>query len=225
MAAEKGKDEGVQKLYALVIQEMKAGGDQASITEKLVKEGMDRANASHVVDTIYPQVLKAVREQAFSSEAVMPAVLGGGVAALVGGAVWATVVVVTDYEIGYVAWGIGWLAGFAVVKLAQGRRGTPLQLIAALSALLGILVGKYFIFFHYLKQMLVKEYGADAAAALSPFSVEGVQTFAANISSMLSGFDILWVFLAVATAWAMPRGLGIKMAGYAPAGTTGLRHS
>jgi hypothetical protein len=41
------------------------------------------------------------------------------------------------------------------------------------------------------------------------FSVEMAEIFAANASTILNGFDILWVILAVLTAWRIPKGLGI----------------
>lgn len=61
-------------------------------------------------------------------------------AALVGGLLWAAVAYFTGYEVGYVAWAIGALVGFATVR--AGGRGTACAGIAAALTILGILVGK-----------------------------------------------------------------------------------
>jgi hypothetical protein len=40
---------------------------------------------------------------------------------------------------------------------------------------------------------------------------EVIYDFIEDIGSMVSGFDILWIILAVITAWRIPKGLGIKL--------------
>ncbi|MEE9246012.1 MAG: hypothetical protein V3U63_07400, partial [Gemmatimonadota bacterium] len=84
-------------------------------------------------------------------------------------------------------------------------RGTPLQLVAVASAVLGILIGKYFTFFQALKEWVAEEQGAEVAAELTMISVSGFQFFLGNIGVMLSGFDAIWVLLAVGTAWGIPK--------------------
>ena len=71
------------------------------------------------------------------------ALLAGLVAAIVGGTAWGLISKYTDYEVGVVAWGIGFLTGFAVERAAGGRRSPDLQAIAIVTALLGVLLGKY----------------------------------------------------------------------------------
>ena len=56
---------------------------------------------------------------------------------------WGLISKYTDYEVGVVAWGIGFLCGFAVERAAGGRRSADLQAIAIVTALLGVLLGKY----------------------------------------------------------------------------------
>lgn len=145
------------------------------------------------------------------SQAIRPAtyaaaVAGGVLAAVAGGVIWGLLVIFTGYEIGYVAWGLGLVAGFAVALFARGEKGVPLQVIAVLAGLLGIVIGKYFTFFHFLKQAVASESGAEAASNITVFSMGVVQMFFKNISVMVSGYDLLWVLLAVATAWSIPKG-------------------
>ena len=207
----KSQKEALENLYAFVIEQMKAGADKSTIFQKLVEMGVDRNNATQVVETIHAQIVKAAEEEQLMDSSILPALFGGGLAAVVGGVIWGLIVIATGYVIGFMAWGIGWLTGFAVVLFSRGRKGVPLQVIAVLSSVFGIVIGKYFTFFHYLKEGVTRKYGAEAASNLSIFSERAIQFFINNIGSMLSGFDILWVILAVITTWRIPKGLGIKL--------------
>jgi hypothetical protein len=173
--------------------------------------GVDKGDAIELVESIYAQVLKTVEEEQFTGSSIMPALVGGGLGAVIGGVIWGLIVIGTGYVIGFMAWGIGLLSGFAVVLFSKGRRGTPLQIIAVLSSVLGIAVGKYVTFFHFFKEAILKKYGAEIASNVSIFSEEVIYIFIDGIGSMVSGFDILWVILAVITAWRIPKGIGIKL--------------
>jgi hypothetical protein len=67
-------------------------------------------------------------------------ILGTAAAAAVGAAAWAAVIIFFNYEVGYVAWGIGALVGWAAA--AFGGRGWISGGTAAVFALLAILGGK-----------------------------------------------------------------------------------
>ena len=139
-----------------------------------------------------------------------PAMLGGGLAAAAGGGIWGLIVIATGYVIGIMAWGIGLLAGCAVVFFSRGQKGTPLQVIAVLSSVLGIAIGKYVTFFHFLKKAITERYGLEVASKVSLFSGRVVQAFIEGIGSMVSDADILWVILAVTTASSVPKMLWTK---------------
>jgi hypothetical protein len=175
------EQEAIKKLYAFVIKEMKAGSDKAAITKKLVKMGIDKSDAPHLVETIHAQIEKSTKEAQFTSSSFMPTLLGGVLAAVAGGVIWGLIVIATEHEIGFMAWGLGGLCGFAVLLFSRGKRGTPIQVIAVLSSVLGILIGKYFTFFYYLKEAITKEHGAEIASNISIFSQKVVQFFFANI--------------------------------------------
>ncbi|QQE12374.1 zinc ribbon domain-containing protein [Planctomycetota bacterium] len=72
------------------------------------------------------------------------AMVGGGIAAVISGAIWAGVVYVTGYELGYVAIGVGLLVGVVMVALAGGQHMT-VGIGAAGFAVLGLVVGKLMI--------------------------------------------------------------------------------
>lgn len=74
---------------------------------------------------------------------LLRAVVGGVVGGLVGGAVWAALVYLTDYEIGYVAWGVGLLVGLGVRLGADDLEGFVPGVLAASLAILAVCGGKY----------------------------------------------------------------------------------
>ena len=121
------------------------------------------------------------------------ALLAGLVAALAGGLAWGLIVKWTDYEVGVVAWAIGFLTAAAVLRAAGGWKSAELQVVAVVSALLGILLGKYLGF-----AWTVQDELGIAAGLLSG---EMVSLFRENLSQIFGRFDLLWVGLAIASAW------------------------
>lgn len=73
------------------------------------------------------------------------AIAAGIVAALVAGGLWAMLVRITGYEIGYAAWGVGVLVGVAMSRVTVNR-SRQLAVAAAGFALVGLTAGKVFIF-------------------------------------------------------------------------------
>lgn len=215
----KSQKKVMEKLFAFVVERVKAGDDKVAISQKLVDMGIDRDSSDQMVESMHAEIIKAAQEEQLSSHSILPAVMGGVAAAVVGGAVWGLIVVATGYVIGFMAWGLGLVTGFAVLRLSGGRRGLPLQVVAVALRVLGIAVAKYWTFYYFLKKAIEKDYGASTAATISVFSEKVLQLFIENIGSMLSGFDLLWLLLAVMTAWRIPKGLGIKLSQWSNSGT------
>jgi hypothetical protein len=120
-------------------------------------------------------------------------VIGALLTGIIGGALWAAIAIMTEYEIGFVAWAIGGLAGYSVFYLAKGYITQAHQVIAVMASLIGIVLGKYFIFGYY---------ATDTVSGI--FNSEVVTLFQENISMMFGGMDVIFVLLAVATAWRLP---------------------
>lgn len=189
------------------------------------------------------------------------AIAAGLVAALVAGGIWAALVRITNMEIGYVAWGVGLLVGFAMTRVTANRT-KGLALAAAVLAIVGLAAGKAFIFATS-KDTIAQEVEADpetmssvvawqmyqeralgestlaaldalgdgepvpeplwaemkqqASARLANLSGEEKHRLAlagstaimsnlgwiGGIRAQLSAFDLLWLFLAVGTAYRM----------------------
>ncbi len=124
------------------------------------------------------------------------ALLAGLVAAVAGGIAWGLISKYTDYEVGIVAWGIGFVAGFVVERAAGGRRSPDLQAIAIVSALLGVLIGKY-LGFAFAVQEAEEGFGTQTGV----LSGEMFSLFRENLGEVFGLFDLLWTGLAVASAW------------------------
>ena len=127
-------------------------------------------------------------------------IVGGLAAAILGGVIWSLVLIFLEYELGMLAWGIGLACGFAVVTLS-GNRGIPMQIIAVATSIIGILIGKYGVFYYFLKEGVTEEYGIEAAMDVTLYSMDVMIYFAEELGSMLGGYDLLWIALAVGTAW------------------------
>jgi hypothetical protein len=143
-----------------------------------------------------------VQEQ--GSGTVLTAALAGLVAAIAGGVVWALIVRWTDSEIGFVAWGIGFLVGTAVVFGARNARGVPFQVVAVLLALAGIVIGKYLAFVWVGQDVLGDELGA-LGFDLPVFSTDTFDLWWDARDDVWGGWDLLWVGLAVVTAFRIPK--------------------
>ena len=134
-----------------------------------------------------------------SSGSLLPAVAAGLLAAIVGGVVWGLIVKISDYEVGIVAWGIGFVAGTAVVLATRGGKAPHLQVIAVASALIGVLLGKYLSF-----AFSVQEDADSIGVSIGILSSEMFRFFRENLSDVFGLFDLLWVAFAVFTAWRIP---------------------
>jgi len=121
----------------------------------------------------------------------VPAAIGAAVGALVGAAVFAAIGIATDFEIGYVAVLIGFLAGRGANLGARGAFAPSLQLMAAGFSIFGLVAAKYMV----LAWAIADRYG------VSPVDGRVFSFFADNFGQLLSPFDLLWVALAVGAAF------------------------
>jgi hypothetical protein len=78
-------------------------------------------------------------------------------AAVISALVWYLFVVLTHYQIGFVAVGVGLLIGVAVRFGAGGKRGITLQFISVAIALLAMGTSEYLIIHYFAVQALAEE--------------------------------------------------------------------
>jgi len=138
-------------------------------------------------------------------DANLPLAAAAGVAAAAAcGALWAAMVVATGSEIGFAAVGVGWAVAQAVRRTAGGKRGVALQRISLACAALGLLFGKYFTIAHMLRAMIARD--PAAAGKVPGYFDPRVASFVAGVlPRVLNPFDLLWLLLALATAWRLLR--------------------
>lgn len=204
-------EETGEKLHRFVIESIKKGANKAEISQKLVEMKVNKSDAEKLVESIFNEVEEVVKQEQFTLRSIMPALVGGLIAAIMGGIIWGLIVIFTGYEIGFVAWGIGGLSGYAVVFLTRGKKGIPLQIVAVIFSVLGIIMGRYIFFYAILREELASKYGVEAVEGLSIFSSTLSQFFVESFFEFSSEYDFLWLVLAVITAWSIPKSSGIKL--------------
>ncbi|MGB0714461.1 MAG: hypothetical protein ACPGXK_01200 [Phycisphaerae bacterium] len=103
------------------------------------------------------------------------------VGALVGAAIWAGVLIATEYEVAYIAIGLGFLSGLGMAIGYRGEGITP-GITAAGIAILGIVIGKASVFVYYSSQVLQDE--MDSIAAIGTVESEGLDEIASHASDV-----------------------------------------
>jgi hypothetical protein len=201
----KSPADALYKIKTFVLKQMQEGADRETVKLRLMASGLREEVAGQLVEEAYAGSAEVAAAENFDTSSLLRAVVGGGLAAVAGGLIWGLIAETTGYEIGWIAWGIGVMAGAGVVMFAGGRKGLPLQLIAVSAAALGVFIGKYFTFYSTLKESAAEEFGAEVANQMSMLSPGVVQVFGDSLGAMVSGFDALWLILAVGSAWGIPR--------------------
>jgi hypothetical protein len=123
------------------------------------------------------------------------ALLAGAGAALIGGLIWAGVVITTHYDIGFLAWFVGAATGLAIVRVAGAPVSPPVRALAGLFAAGVIVVGKYVIFVHAVKDALDAEH-AGQGRAVGYLDTHAMSVFVHNFGSIVRPVYALWVGLA-----------------------------
>jgi hypothetical protein len=148
---------------------------------------------------------EALSAPGFSSASLWPAIGGALAAAIVGGIVWGRVLVETDYEVGFLA-GPGLRLGLRGADLPgrrarnegaddRGGRGRARNPDRPSTSPTSISSGT----------SSVPSSATRLPARVSYFDTQMVHFFLDDFTSLLSGFDIVWAVIAVATAWRIPR--------------------
>jgi hypothetical protein len=123
-----------------------------------------------------------------------------GVGAMVGAVIWAVIAIVTDHEIGWIAWGIGFCSGFGMAiahNMSDGIDDFLGGVVASVMAVLGVLAGKAAVYQFVILAML-DDMGEVGEA------LEGEVSFA----MMFGPMDALFFLLAIATAYRLGSGGG-----------------
>ena len=155
-----------------------------------------------------------------SAARLLPALIGALVGALLGSAIWAVVGIVTNSELGLVAIVVGFLAGGGALVGSGMKRGISFQVVGVAMAVIGILVGKYLLYYHFATQALIAQVGQDVfnQSGITLLSGEVIQAFFTDLGSLIEGIDLLFFGLAILIAFGVPAPRRAKKT--APATTT-----
>lgn len=74
---------------------------------------------------------------------LMKCLIGGLIGGILGTAVWAAIAYFANAEVGWIAWGIGFVVGFGVRFMADEDQGLLPGIIAVGIAIVSVLAGKY----------------------------------------------------------------------------------
>ena len=174
-----------------------SAGECALCKRAICRNCQNLVNSKSVCAPCRAQIASELAAEQAQAASLPMALAGGVLGAIVCGAAWAAMVVITNLEIGYAAVGVGFVTGWGVLLGSRKKKGRNLQWIAVACSVLGLLIGKYFIVAHF----AIKGSGAD----LSLFDPRLVKVFFKVLPDTLSPFDALWAFIALRMAWRIPR--------------------
>ena len=124
-----------------------------------------------------------------AQENIFLAIFAGITSALVGAAIWAAVTVITGYQIGWMAVGVGFLVGFAVKILGKGM-STPFGIVGAVCALFGCAVGNFLTIVAYIGE-------SEAVGYFEVLSTLDYAIVPDLMATTFSPMDILFYGLAI----------------------------
>ena len=128
---------------------------------------------------------------------IIAASVGGGVGALI----WGAIAYFAHVEVGYVAWGIGGLVGFCVRVAAGDMDDTFAGIIAAVGSVISILAGKL-LSAYFIVQWVIQQ--GQLPGGLPP-ELQGQLVGIAFMHSF-GPVDIIFFLLAIATAYKLGAG-------------------
>jgi hypothetical protein len=158
-----------------------------------------------------PQFSKAEFEPALvdSHNYFVRGLLFGIGGALVGLALYAAVVIITEYEIGFVSLAVGWIVGKAILKGSSGRTGRRYQITAAVLTYLAVSLSTIPIVIYQISK-LGTSIESSAGAELDIPAMAGRLVFLSlrapfeNLRDMPSGLiSLIILAVGVQIAWRM----------------------
>jgi hypothetical protein len=163
-----------------------------------------RAMGRFTCESCAQQVQGHIDKNALTADSFLSALAVGLAAALAGAAAWAAVVIITHWNIGYLAAGIGIGVGKAMIWAAGQRRYPALRWAAAGLSVLGVALGKVAIVVWFVAEGLRRQTGSA-----NPLDI------AVNVPSLLvrDPIDLLWLAIAGYAAWRICRVPQIALAG------------
>jgi len=193
-------------LHNYVQNQLDSGADEDTIVSELGKSGVEETIARRLIRSVQMEPVTTPLQNSASFGSIQAGVLGGVIASILSGLLWGGIAILTGLEIGFAAVGVGAACGFGVLLFSKGETSSIHQFIASGSAIFGILIGKYFVAYLWVKEIIAQELGPETAANMSVFSMKLFGDYLANLGEFLDVYDILWLVLAIGAAWKITGG-------------------
>lgn len=140
-----------------------------------------------------PQTFETLREPVPAAENLLLGTIAGAVGMAVGTAIWVGITVATNYQIGYMAVGVGFLVGIAMRFAGRGR-SQPFAVVGAGLSLLGCALGNLLTGCVLVAREFDISFG-EVVANLDLDTVQGI------MGAMFSPMDILFYALGAWAGW------------------------
>ena len=155
-----------------------------------------RSRSHHEMQKLKPRKRKSKAAQ--EAATLMQGVAFSAMGAVLGAIVWVGVVIITDYEIGWIAWGLGAATGAGMALGKGDDTGEFSGIIAAAMAIVGILGAKFGIYLYLLASI--------EAAGMTLQQVEAIAGERLTFGSLFGLIDGLFILLAVISAYKIGSG-------------------
>ena len=149
-----------------------------------------------ICKTCHAKVLLELANENATEKDIPMAILGGFVGAIIGAALWAIVAIISGYQVGFVAIGVGFFAGQGVSIAVSRRKAKLLQFISAIFAIVGILLGTVSTNVYEYAQYFSKK-GVQISYFNGDLWFEALK----GISSGFSFFSVLFIAFAIYYSW------------------------
>lgn len=171
---------------------------QFSAAQCYTFKGKKKGETVYLCEKCHEVVEKAFREETQNPNMAMAMVLGG-MAAIIAGVAWYYLSVLTGYQIGYVAIGVGFIIGRAVIWGSGKKRGSSLQIMGAVITILTLLVSQYFTVLYYGRKYLLEhktEYPGYNGQMffVSPFAPDFMQSMFSPMGLLIWGIGIYFAY-------------------------------
>jgi len=142
-----------------------------------------------VDETMIPESTPAITELDYDSNLIL-GLIGGGVAMLISAVLWGVITYVTEFQISWMAIGVGFFVGIAIQKLGKGKT-LIYGISGAVLSLFGCLLGNLFFY----SGILAKEWEVSFFDVLFAFATQ--PDFIAEIFTVAFDFrDLLFYAIA-----------------------------
>ncbi|MBK9923735.1 MAG: hypothetical protein IPP66_00455 [Anaerolineales bacterium] len=144
-----------------------------------------------MMDSSFPQTPPAIDELNYESNLIM-GLIGGGIAMLVSAIIWGAVTYFTEYQIGWMAIGVGFLVGIAVKFFGKGKTAIY-GISSAILALIGCVLGNLIFY----SGIIAREEGASFLQVFLFF----LTSPAATVELFSTAFEFMDILFYGIAAW------------------------